>query len=304
MRFESNRRGGWWHGLKTVRCTVITLGMLWSGATSALGQPPAAYKPARTAEGQPDLNGFWQAMNTANWDIEEHAAEAGPYSNLLGAYLAEPAGLSVVEGGTIPYKPEALAKRDRYRQERLQPDPLLLENGTQDFADPEAKCFQGGVPRATYMAFPFQILQNKTSVLIAYEFGGSLGRVVRLGADLDKTRSALVPSDSWMGQSVGRFEGDTLVIDVKWFSHEIWLDRAGNFYSEGAHVVERYTPISPYHLRYEATIDDPKVFTRPWKISMLLYKHVEPDMQLLEFQCIPLAEEFLYGKLYKKKADR
>jgi hypothetical protein len=104
-----------------------------------------------------------------------------------------------------------------------------------------------------------------------------------------------------MGQSVGRFEGDTLVVDDRWFSHVIWLDRSGNFYSQDAQVVERYTPISADHLRYEAVIDDPKVFTRPWKMSMILYKHVESDMQLLEFQCIPFADDFVYGKLYKKK---
>jgi hypothetical protein len=283
-----------------LRASVIVVAVLLSGA-SVLGQRPVAFKAARTSDGQPDLNGIWQALNTANWDIEEHGAEAAPYANLVGAYLAQPAGVSVVEGGTIPYKPEALAKRNTYRDERLHPDALLLENGYQDRADPEAKCFQGGVPRAAYMPYPFQILQAKNQVLIAYEYGGSSQRMVHLGDDLVKTRAALINNDSWMGQSVGRFEGETLVVDVQWFSHEIWLDRAGNFYSEGAHVVERYTPISPFHLRYEATIDDPKVFTRPWKISMLLYKHVEPGLQLLEFQCIPFAEDFLYGKFYKKK---
>jgi hypothetical protein len=183
----------------------------------------------------------------------------------------------------------------------LHPDALLLENGTEDFADPEAKCFQGGVPRATYMPYPFQILQTKDKVLIGYEYGGSSARLVYLGEDFEKTRAKLINTDSWMGQSVGRFEKDTLVVDVRWFSHEIWLDRSGNFYSEEAHVTERYTPVSPFHLQYEATIDDPKTFTRPWKLSMTLYKHVEPNMQLLEFQCIPFADDFLYGKLYKKK---
>lgn len=264
-------------------------------------QTHAHYTAARTPDGQPDLSGIWQAFNTANWDIEEHGAAPAPYAELVGAYLAQPAGLSVVEGGTIPYKPEALAKRNRYRAERLHPDPLLLENGSEDLADPEAKCFQGGVPRVTYMPYPFQIFQNKKTVVLAYEYSGSSARVVFLGNDLDKTRSTLINTDSWMGQSVGRFEGDTLVVDVRWFSHEIWLDRSGNFYGEGAHVVERYTPISPYHLRYEATIDDPDTFTRPWKMSMILYKHIEQDKQLPEFECTPFAEAFVYGKLYKKK---
>src|SRR5579862_1724107 len=147
MRFQVILRAGF---------MVILLGVL----TPLLAQTSTSYKPARTPDGQPDLNGLWQALNTANWDIEEHAAEKAPYAELVGTYLAQPAGLSVVEGGTIPYKPEALEKRNRYRAERLHPDALLLENGTEDFADPEAKCFQGGVPRATYMPFPFQILQT------------------------------------------------------------------------------------------------------------------------------------------------
>jgi hypothetical protein len=281
---------------------VLALPIMLSAPVSA--QTRAPYKAARGPAGQPDLSGIWQSLNTANWDIEEHGAAPAPHADLVGAYLAQPAGLGVVEGGSLPYKPEALAKRNRYRAERLHPDPLLLENGSEDLADPEAKCFQGGVPRVTYMPYPFQIIQNKDTVVMAYEYSGSSARVVRLGADLEKTRAALINTDSWMGQSVSRFEGDSLVVDVRWFSHEIWLDRSGNFYSEGAHVTERYTPLSPYHLHYEATIDDPNVFTRPWKMSMTLYKHVEPDMQLLEFQCIPLADDFTYGKFFKKPAGQ
>jgi hypothetical protein len=264
-------------------------------------QSSASYKPTRNAEGQPDLSGIWQSMNTANWDVEEHGAQKAPYANLVGAYLAEPAGYSVVEGGTIPYKPEALEKRNKYRAERLHTDPLLLDNGVQDFADPEAKCFQGGVPRAAYMSYPFQLLQNEDTVLIAYEYGGSSARVIHLGENFTKARAKLIDTDSWMGQSVGRFEGNALLVDVQWFSHEIWLDRSGNFYGPNAHLTERYTPISPYHMRYEVTIDDPDNFTHPWKISMILYKHVEPNAELLEFQCIPFADEFRYGTLYKKK---
>lgn len=280
---------------------LSAVALLWGGFTSVNSQTRATYKAARNADGQPDLSGLWQTMNTANWDIEEHSAGPAPYADLVGAYLAQPAGFSVVEGGTIPYKAEALAQRNRYRAERLHPDPLVLENGVEDEADPEAKCYQGGVPRVTYMPYPFQILQTRETVLIAYEYGGNSARVIHLGDDLEKTRSQLINTDSWMGQSVGRFEGDTLVVDDQWFSHVVWLDRSGNFYSQDAHVVERYTSISPDHIRYEATIDDPKVFTRPWKMSMILYKHVEPDTQLLEFQCIPFADDFVFGKLYKKK---
>ena len=277
--------------------TVVAVATLWSATTrSVVGQSlPAGYKAPRTADGAPDLNGFWQAVNTANWNLEEHGTAPAPYQNLVGEYLAQPAGLSVVEGGAIPYKPEALAKRNKYRQNRLNPDALLSENGRYDGSDPEAKCFQGGVPRATYIGFPFQIIQTKNKILIAYEYAGS-ARIVHL----DQPRSALLNIETWMGQSVGKWEGDTLVVDAQWFSNDVWLDRSGNFYGPLAHITERFTPASPFHLNYEATIEDPDVFTRPWKISMPLYRRVDPRMQLLEFQCIPLGEEYLLGKLVKK----
>ena len=284
-------------GSVVVTGTAVVIAVLLHGTGSVAGQGPTPYKAPRTADGQPDLNGFWQALNTkANWNIEEHGTRAAPYRHLIGAYLAQPAGSSIVEGGTIPYKPEALAKRQKFFENRLNPDSAMLETGSQDWADPEAKCFQGGVPRVAYMPFPFQIMQSKDKVFIAYEYSGSSSRVVHL----DRTRADLLDNESWMGQSVGSWDGDTLVIDARWFSHQIWLDRAGNFYSEKANVVERYTPTSPYHLAYEATITDPDTFTRPWKLRTTLYRHMEPDMQLLEFQCFPFAEDFLYGQYYKK----
>ena len=279
--------------------TAVAIATLWSATSSVVGQSQTTYK--RTADGQPDLNGFWQALNTANWDLEEHGALPSPYPNLLGAYLAQPPGPSVVDGGTIPYRPEALAKRNQQFEKRLQTDPLNLENIAEEPADPEAKCFQGGVPRSTYMPFPFQIVQTRDKIFIAYQFGGQSARIIYVDKDLTKARANLLDIDSFMGQSVGRWEGDTLVVDTRWFAKTVWLDRAGNFYSKNANVVERYTPTSPYHLRYEATVEDPAVFTRPWKISMPLYRLAEPKMELLEFQCIPLAEDFIYGKLYKQK---
>jgi hypothetical protein len=79
-----------------------------------------------------------------------------------------------------------------------------------------------------------------------------------------------------------------------------WFDRSGDFSSDRLHVVERYTRTSPDHMLYEATIEDPSVFTRPWKISMTLYRHVEKTAQILEFKCVPFAEELLYGEFKKK----
>jgi hypothetical protein len=252
------------------------------------GQTPTTYKAPRGADGRPNLNGIWQAVNTANWNIEGHEAQPAPYPNLVGVYLAEPAGMSVVVDGRLPYKPEALAKKKQNFEARLKSDPF-----NRDIGDPEAKCFMPGVPRATYMPFPFQIIQSTNKVLISYEYA-STTRVIHM----DKVPPA--PIDSWMGQSTGRWEGDTLVVDVTGLNGKSWLDRAGNYLSASAHVVERYTPTSPDHLAYEATIDDPTVFTRPWKMSMPLYRRLDKNAQLLEFKCVEFSEDYIYGALRKK----
>jgi hypothetical protein len=253
------------------------------------------YKAPRMADGRPNLNGVWQAFTTANWDLQDHEAQAGPRPDLMGAYGAGPAGQSVVEGNDIPYQPWALAKKQENFDQRMTVD-VSRDERWHDTGDPEVKCYLPGVPRATYMPFPFQIVQGAGAepfIFMAYEFT-SATRIIRM----DWTQEA--PTDSWMGWSRGHWEGDTLVVDVTGLRAETWLDRAGNFHSDALHVVERYTPVSPYHLMYEATIEDPKVFTRPWKISMPLYRRMEPNVQLLEFKCVPFTEELLYGRFSKK----
>jgi hypothetical protein len=159
-----------------------------------------------------------------------------------------------------------------------------------DTGEPELQCYRPGVPRANYMPFPFQIFQTPEQILVVYEYKGAI-RTIYMNSKFE------APSDTWMGTSNGRWDGDTLVVDVTGFDEHSWFDRAGNFHSDALHVVERYTPISPYHLRYEATIDDPKVFTRPWKISFPLYRRVEPNLQLIEFNCVPFVEEMIYAPL-------
>ena len=237
------------------------------------------YKAPRTADGKPDLNGIWQALNTANWDIQEHAAQSGPVV-ALGAAGAVPAGLGVVEGNEIPYLPAAAAKRKENFEHRLT-------------ADPEVKCYLPGVPRATYMPFPFQIVQTPKSILIAYEYAGAARTIY-----MDSVPAN--PVDSWMGHSVGHWEGDSLVVDVTRLNDQTWFDRAGNFHSDALHVVERYTPATPDALTYEATIDDPNVFSRSWKMSMPLYRRLERNAQLMEFKCVEFAEELMYGHLRKQ----
>jgi hypothetical protein len=238
-----------------------------------------ASKGPRMPDGKPNLNGIWQAMNTANWDLQEHAARPGLVV-ALGAEGAEPGGPGVVEGGEIPYLPAAREIKKANFEQRLA-------------ADPEVKCYLPGVPRATYMPYPFQILHSAKAIFFAYEYDGAVRNIY-----LKDPGPA--PADSWMGQSVGHWDGDTLVIDVTGLDERTWFDRAGDFHSDSLHVVERYTPLGPDTLSYEATIEDPKVFSRPWKIRMPLYRHLEKNARLMEFKCVEFAEELMYGQFTKK----
>ena len=235
--------------------SVATMGIL-CGTLAAAQTSPAPYAPARTPTGHPDLQGVWQALNAAAWDLEDH-----------NATLGVPAGHGVVEGGMIPYRPEALAtKKDNFANRATR--------------DPETKCYLPGIPRMTYMPHPFQIVQQADKVSFLYEYLHAVRYVYMNGNPHPKG-----PIEWWMGDSRGRWEGNTLVVDVIHFNDLTWLDRAGNFHSSALHVVERYTPTGPDHLWYEATIDDSHVFTRPWKISMPLYRRQERGAELLEYQC-------------------
>lgn len=255
------------------------------------GQVPASSVP-RDASGKPNLNGIWQVLNTANYDLQSHTARPamavrpGPGGPLpiaplvpLGAVGAVPAGVGVVRGGEIPYTAEAAVKRKENQEHWLT-------------RDPEIKCYLPGVPRATYMPFPFQIFQSDKALFFAYEYAGAV-------RNLYLKDPGPAPIDSWMGQSVARWEGDTLVVDATGFNDQTWFDRAGNFHSEALHVVERYTMTDRDHIQYEATIEDPKVFTRPWTIAMPLYRHVNPDARLQQFKCVEFVEELMYGHLRK-----
>jgi hypothetical protein len=272
----------------SVRALVTLLLLL---AMPAVAQQPAYRAPRLPGTQIPDLNGIWQAMNSANWDLEPHAAGPSPFPALLGAIGAQPAGQGVVEGGPIPYQPWAAAKKKETLEKRLvRPTTHELNETT---GDPEAKCYLPGIPRATYLGLPFQIIETDKQVLMSYEFA-SATRMVFMD------RKPEPPANSWMGWSIGSWDGDTLVIDVTAQNDKTWFDRAGNFHSDALHVVERYTLISPYHLMYEATIEDPKVFTHPWKIRMPLYRRIESNAQTLEFKCVEFSEEFIYGHLVDK----
>jgi hypothetical protein len=253
--------------------------LFFSIASICLAQTQAAYRAPRFADGHPDLNGIWQAVNTANWNIEDHSAVAGPMWE-TGTIGAVPPGIGIVEGGTIPYTPAALEKRKKNFTNRRTDDP-------------EAKCYMPGVPRANYMPLPFQIVQSPQGILFVYEYA-SANRLVNMGKAIE------AGSDTWMGTNNGRWEGETLVVDVTGLNGLAWFDRAGNFGSDKLHIVERYTRIDPYHVQYEATIEDPATYTKPWKISYPLYKVIDKNAQLLDFKCVEFSEELLYGQ-YKKK---
>jgi len=270
----------WARGIVAASAAAVFASVLWFHGVPVQGQA-AAYRAPRAIDGKPDLSGIWEAMGTANWDIETHVAKPGPII-ALGALGAIPAGLGVVEGGPLPYRPEALAQKKMNAENWLTLDPVV-------------KCYMPGVPRATYMPFPFEIVQSPKQIAIAYEFAFAERVISFTLTDKDKS-----PVDSYMGWSRGSWDGDTLVADVTGLNDDTWFDSAGNYHSDSMHVIERYTPTSPNTMMYEATIDDPKTFTRPWKMSMPLYRHVEKNAAVLDFNCVPFVEELQYGQFRRK----
>ena len=258
----------------------------------------ADFEPPRLSNGNPDLNGIWQALGAAHYDIEPHIARPamqlreGPRSLLpdipvlaLGAVGAVPGGMGVIDGGgTIPYTAEARALKEENQANWIDRDPQI-------------KCYMPGVPRATYLPFPFQIFQNESNLFIAYEFAGAV-------RDIYLEDVGPAETDSWMGQSVGRWEGDTLVVEVTGQNDQTWFDRAGSHHTNQLRVVERYTLIGPNHIRYEATMEDPDVFTRPWTISLPLYRRIEEGARLMDFKCVEFVEELIFGGFRRNPLPR
>lgn len=288
----------------TLNCLSAALLLASLAACSPAGTPPAedatataaAAVPAsaipRTPDGKPDLNGIWQVMSTANNNLESAPAKAAfamvpgdfvpvpaPEIVAMGAVGSVPASYSVVEGGTIPYKPEALAQRQTNQENWLT-------------SDPEIKCFMPGVPRATYMPHPFQIFQSQEAMFIAYSFAGAVRNIY-----LENPGEP--PLDAWMGQSYGYWEGDTFVVEVTGLDDRTWFDRAGNYHTYKLKVTERYTMVSENVIEYEATMEDPDIFERPWTISMPIYRRLEEGFELPQFKCVEFVEELMYGK-YRK----
>ena len=250
--------------------TLLVLGVLSLALLPAVGQTPAAFRPGRTAftPPQPNFQGIWQTLDTAHYDLEPHAASYGVRAGV--GNVVDPAD------GKIPYRPEALAKRQENFKNRLTEDP-------------HQKCWKPGTPHFVYLPYPFQILQTPTQITMVSEYVHNV-RILYLNR---KTHYAEGEVDFWNGDSVARWDGDTLVTDVANFGGQAWLDRAGNHHSEQLKVVERFTMIDADHIRYEATLTDPKTYTRPWTLRVLLYRRKEPNLRIMEYECHAYADNSL-----------
>jgi len=243
----------------------IALAIL-AGALSAAAQtPPAGPAIPRTADGKPDFSGIWQSLANADYGLEPHLATKDG-----------PPGVGIVEGNVIPYRPEALAQRAKNFAAR-------------ETADPRTKCYTLGTPRGLYYNEPFQIFQRPRDLTVLFEFGHPV-RTINTNA----TEHPDGHIDFWLGDSRGHWEGDTLVVDVTDFNGETWLDRVGDFNSDELHLVERWSFRDRNTIRYRATFEDPKVYTRPWSIEVLLYRRLEPNVQIIENYCSTLD----YDKYY------
>jgi hypothetical protein len=240
-------------------------------ALQARQAPQPAYVPPKTPDGQPDLQGVWRVWNLAKYDVEPHSASQGV-----------PAGPGVIvdpPDGLIPYKPWALArKKENFAASRVRFPYDPLKN-----PDPLARCYIPGVPRITYLGWPFEILQTKDFVAIVYEWM-HIRRMIPVTA-----RPVPEGIDLWGGVSRGRWDGNTLVVKVANLSDRTWFDMAGNFHSKAVQVEERYTLSGPDTLDYQVTIEDPNVFTRPWKMRMPIQR--QRDVRLLEYECPQFLEE-------------
>lgn len=240
---------------------ILAAALLCAMLVPLVAQTPApAFRAARTPDGQPNIMGIWQSMSTAHYDVEPH-----------GASMGVPAGVGVIvdpADGKIPYRPEALAKRNENFRNRAK-------------LDPHSKCYKPGTPHMVYLPFPFQIVQTPSQVTILSEYMHNTRHIYL-------TRKSHWPPDSvdlWNGDSVGHFEGDVFVTDVANFNGQAWLDRAGNFHSDELKVTERFRLIDADTLQYEATLNDPRTYTRPWTMRLLLYRHKEPRFRILEYEC-------------------
>jgi hypothetical protein len=256
----------------TAAIAVLAMGHSGSSRLQAQAAPGArAYTPPRTAHGHPDLQGVWRVWNLAKYDLEDHGAKPGV-----------PAGRGFVvdpPDGRIPYQPWALEQRRKNAEGTRTFDPWK-------HTDPLARCYNPGIPRMTYLGWPFQIIQTPQYVLFNYEWSHKKRYV-----PINSTTPLPNPDDesNWNGMARGRYEGNSLVVEVTNFNPYTWFDMAGNFHSEALRVVERYTPVDADTLQYDVRIEDPKVFTGPWAIRMVIQR--QKDVGILDYECTAMLDE-------------
>jgi hypothetical protein len=248
--------------LRLPASTLAFLVVLVASAPPVGAQAPASIP--RTPDGKPDFSGIWQALTAASWDIQDHPAQKGV-----------PGGPGIVVGNEIPYQPAALARKKQNYDRRATDDPV-------------AKCYLPGIPRLLYMPHPFQIVQTPNELMMLFEFVHAVRFVFLSG------QHPPGPIEWWLGDSRARWDGDSLVVDVVHFNDQTWFDNAGNFHSEALHLVERLTYLDADHIQYDVRVEDPKVFTRPWDMRVILYRRKEPNVQLYDYECYA----FDYEKYY------
>jgi len=269
--------------LKQHTCTLSTLAFVMSGllftATSQAETPShqhatksVAHLSAdgipRLANGKPDFSGIWQSTSAGDYDLEPHSARKD----------APPSAGIIDDQGTIPYLPDALKQKQQNFAARATDDPRL-------------KCYSTGVPRSVYYPEPFQIFERDQDLTVLQQFGHSVRTIYTNGTNHPGPDDA---NDWWLGDSRGHWDGDTLVVDVTDFNDQTWLDRAGNFHSDALHVVEKWHFLDANTIEYKATLEDPKVYSRPWSISVILNRHREKNFQLIEDYCYTLNYDQFY----------
>lgn len=264
MKSQKHARRAGYAALASAALAAVLL--LAAPLLKALDADPVSTKIPKLANGKPDFSGIWQTTSAADYDLEPHAARKDA-----------PPGSGIVEGNIIPYTPDALERKQKNFAAR-------------DTTDPRLKCWTLGTPRGIYYPEPFQIFQRATDVTVFFEFGDSV-RTIHTDGTLHPIET---DHEFWLGDSRGHWEGDTLVVDVRDFNDQTWLSRAGDFHDEAFHVVERWRLLDANTIDYKATIDDPKIYTRPWNIEVYLHRHREKNFQFVENYCYTLDYDQYY----------
>jgi hypothetical protein len=244
--------------------------VLLASAPGAQAAAPKATDVPRLPSGKPDFSGIWQTLSEADYDLQPHAGRRDA-----------PPGPGVVDGGLLPYLPKAVEQKDANFAARETNDPRL-------------HCYVLGVPRSVYYPAPFQILERERDLTLVHQFGHQVRTIHTNGTQHPVEKD----QEFWLGDSRGHWDGDTLIVDVTDFNDRTWLDRAGDYHSTDLHVVEKWRFVDRDTISYEATVEDPQVYVKPWTINVLLNRRRDKNFELIEDYCFTLR----YDKFYPHKA--